>query len=202
MTEQQRPPPRRQFFATLEIELSPGEYERVSFAYTASKYGHAGQTRDDGSRHFDHPKGAAWIFISELGGLDDRVIIDTLLHDLCEDTYLLSLYRIGLNFSYDVARDIQALSKLKGAKQPTTDYLGQIIARGPHAIMAKLLDRLHNARTCGLRSPEKRAELVQETREYHLRLLLPALRTHGGKWAAWADHLETLFSEALAAAAA
>ena len=199
MTGQQRPPRRLQFFAPLEVALTPDERERVLFAYTASKYGHAAQVRDDGSRYFDHPKGAAWIYISELGGLDDRVIIDILLHDLCGDTHILSLYRVRVNFGKDIALDVQALSKLKGVQEPTADYLARIVGRGSHAIIAKLLDRLHNVRTGQLRPSEKREELIRETREYHLPTFIPALRQYGGKWTEYAGRIEAMFSEALAA---
>lgn len=64
----QRPPCYELFFAALAVVLSPGEYERIQFAYFISKYGHAKQLRDDGARYFDHPKAATWIYIDELGG--------------------------------------------------------------------------------------------------------------------------------------
>ena len=107
----QRPPGYELFFAPLAVAYDPTTYENVQFAYFASKYGHAGQVRDDGSRYFDHPKAAAWIYIDELGGRNARTIMDILLHDLSEDTYLLSPYRIALNFGEDVALDVRALTK-------------------------------------------------------------------------------------------
>lgn len=60
---QQRPPGYELFFAPLQVMFDPNTYERIRFAYIASKFGHDKQTRDDGSRYFDHPKAAAWIYI-------------------------------------------------------------------------------------------------------------------------------------------
>lgn len=196
---QQRPPGYELFFAPLQIVLEPNDYERVHFAYCASKYGHAEQVRDDGSRYFDHPKGAAWIYIAELGGRDPRVIVDALLHDLSEDSYLLSPYRIGLNFGVEIALDVQALTKLTKGMETTKEYLRRrVIGRGPWAILAKLCDRLHNLRTLHGCPEGKRHAQIEETRTYHLPLLIPALRVCGGQWAAHADTMERLVLDAIA----
>lgn len=199
-----RPPPFELFFGPLEAALTPNSIERIRFAYFVSKYGHADDTREDGSRYFDHPKGAAWIYISELGGRDERTIIDVLLHDISEDTYLLSPFRISQNFGEDIALDLHALTKLpKGkrgeAKETAGDYLGRVIDRGPWAILTKLLDRLHNMRTVHARSVEKRREQVEETQDLHLKLLVPALMRHGDPWTAHAKALHAKMLEAIAA---
>ncbi|HEX5774586.1 MAG TPA: HD domain-containing protein [Candidatus Paceibacterota bacterium] len=192
-----RPPPYELFFTPLEIALSPNRFERVRFAYIVSKYGHAGQVREDGTRYFDHPKAAAWIFISELNGRDARAIVDILLHDLSEDAYLLSTHRISMNFGPDIALDVRALTKLPKGKETTETYLKRIIQQGPWAIVAKLCDRLHNLRTLGSCSPEKRKEQIEETRAYHLPLLVPALKCHGEPWSGYAEALEQKMAEAI-----
>ena len=195
-----RPPPYELFFAPLAVSLKPDELERVQFAYIASKYGHKDQVRDDGGRYFDHPKAAAWIYIHELGGRDVRTIIDLLLHDLSEDQYLLSAYRLALNFGEVIALDVRALTKLPKGKETTKEYLLRVIARGPACVTAKIIDRLHNLRDCEGCTPEKRMRTIKETQEYHLRLLIPALRAHGKHWAKYADVLEVKINEAIAAA--
>ena len=194
-----RPPPREIFFAQLAVVLKPGEYESVHFAYQASIHGHANQGRDDGTRYFDHPKAAAWIYINELGGRDKRTVIDLLLHDLSEDTHLLSPYRLSLNFGESVALDVHALTKLPKGKERTEQYLARIVERGFAAIVAKLCDRLHNLRTLSSRSEEKQQGQVAETREYHLPILVPALRELGAEAGVLADLIEHKIKEALAA---
>ncbi len=194
----QRPPGYELFFAPLAVAYDPTTYENVQFAYFASKYGHAGQVRDDGSRYFDHPKAAAWIYIDELGGRNARTIMDILLHDLSEDTYLLSPYRIALNFGEDVALDVRALTKLPKGKETTEEYLARVIARGAWTILAKLCDRLSNIRTLAGCSKEKRESQIKETLAYHLPMLVPALRACGEPWAAYADILGRKMLEAIA----
>ena len=178
--------------------MDPGEYERVRFAYIASKYGHRGQVRDGGERYFDHPKGAAWIYMSEYGGKNPRLIIDLLLHDISEDAYLLSPYRIRVNFGSDIALDVQALTKLPKGKETTPEYLDRVIAQGPWATASKLFDRNHNIRTLGTCTPEKQSEQVAETRRYHLPLLVPVLRTYGELWATLANGIERDITETIA----
>jgi GTP pyrophosphokinase len=185
------------FFAPLEIELDPNTLESIRFAYIVSKYGHHDQTRDDESRYFDHPKGAAWIYINEFEGRDPRIIIDLLLHDISEDAYLLSPYRISWNFGRDIALDVRAVTKMPKGKESVDQYLRRIIAQGPWAITTKLLDRLHNVKTLEASSEEKQKRQRRETRENYIPTLIPALRSHGGKWAEYADSLDRKIKEAL-----
>ena len=193
-----RPPPYEVFFIPLEVALDPGQLEAVRFAYQVSKYGHASQVRESGGRYFDHPKSAAWIYIDEFGGRDYRTIIVLLLHDIPEDSHLMTPYRLQLNFGTDIALDVLAITKLPDGKESTPDYLGRVKAQGPRAIFVKLVDRLHNLRTLGGRTRAKQIEQIVETREYHLRLLIPALREHGGQWAEYADLIETKINDAIA----
>jgi hypothetical protein len=52
-----RPPGYELFFAPLQATLTPTDQEMLHFAYIASKYGHAGQMRDGGTRYFDQRGG-------------------------------------------------------------------------------------------------------------------------------------------------
>jgi GTP pyrophosphokinase len=192
-----RPPPFELFFAPLEVTLKPSKLECVRFAYIASKYGHAGQVRDDGTRYFDHPKASAWIYIHELDCRNVRMICVLLLHDISEDTYLLSPYRMSLNFGIDIALDVHALTKLPGKKESAEEFLQRIIERGPEAILGKLIDRLHNLRTLSGCTEEKRKAQRAETCRFHLPMLVPALKSHGGEWAQLAVKVESLINQAL-----
>ncbi len=187
---QQRPPGYELFFAPLAVVFNPSDYERVQFAYFASKYGHAKQVREGGNRYFDHPKASAWIYIDELNGRDPRTIIDLLLHDISEDTYLLSPYRISLNFGEDIALDVRALSKLPKGKESIEEYLHRIIFREPRVILAKLCDRLHNLRTLRVCSTEKQKRKIAETQRYYIPLLIPALSEYGEQWKVYSDILK------------
>ncbi len=193
-----RPPPYERFFAPLHATLTPGPQEMLHFAYTASKYGHARQKREGGTRYFDHPKAAAWIYIDELKGRDVRVIADALLHDLPEDCYLLSEYRMHLNFGQHIAEDVQSMTKYKRTKETTPQYLNRIIDQGPWPILGKLCDRLHNLRTLHACSSQKRKVQIRETKRYHLRMLIPALKKFGEPWATHSHELKEKMLEAIA----
>jgi GTP pyrophosphokinase len=156
------------------------------------------QTRDDGTRYFDHPKAAAWIYIDEFNGRDAELIIDILLHDLSEDAYLLSTYRIALNFGEARALDVRALTKLPKGKETTEEYLGRVVVRGTRTIMAKLCDRLHNLRTLGSTSLEKRKRTIEETRQYHVPILIGALQKLDAPWCEIAQTMESKITSAIA----
>lgn len=194
---QQRPPGYDLFFAPLAVELNPNDYEMVHTAYIFSKFGHAKEVRKGGSRYFDHPKASAWVYIDELGGCDPRVIIDNLLHDISEDTYLLSPFRISLNFGKDIALDVRALTKLLKGEETIEEYLQRIISRGPWTIITKLCDRLHNLRTLNVFAQEEQEQKIAETQQYHLKLLIPALRACGGEWETYVDTLKEKIDNAI-----
>ncbi len=168
----------------------------VRHAYLFSFGGHYGQTREDDSPYSDHPEAAAWIYIDELDGNDPRVIIDALLHDIPEETFVQILYWIFLLFGLDIALDVQAITKNKG--ESVREYLCRIIARGPWLILAKLCDRLHNLCTLSALLPARRLKYLNETREHHLPLLIPALRAYGEPWAEYAQKMECKINEAMA----
>lgn len=197
-----RPPCYELFFAPLESSLTPTDREMIHFAYQVSKYGHKGQVRDDGTRYFDHPKAAAWIYIDELGGRDVRTIVDLLLHDIPEDTHLMSPYRIHLNFGSDAALDLRALTKLPKGKETTPEYLGRVIGRGERAVLSKLCDRLSNVRSLKTNTAEKRRRQITETREFHIPLLLPALASFADPWCGYEIPLRTKLEDALTIAEA
>jgi (p)ppGpp synthase/HD superfamily hydrolase len=120
------------------------------------------------------------------------------LHDIQEDQRLLSTFRITLNFGGDVALDVRAVTKLKKGKETIKEYFQRVIEQGARAIIAKLLDRLHNIRTLGGCPPEKQAKQIAETKNVLMPMLIPALRKCGAEWAEWADVIESKLNEAMA----
>lgn len=176
-----RPPGRRAFFNRLGTILNADELAYVGRAYEFSKYGHIGQKREDGSRYFDHPKAVTWILITEFRVTSWIAIAVCLLHDLREDTHLLS-HRCAVDcFGIDVAYGLDAITKRKRPrKESIRSYLGRVQAQGLYTILAKLADRLHNVRTLRHCSEEKRKRTARQTLKYYIPLcqkareLLPA----------------------------
>ena len=134
----------------------------------------------------------------EYDGRDPRVIINLLLHDISEDTKLLSPHRLRVNFGMDIALDVQSMTKLPPGIETTPEYLGRQIAQGPYAITGKLFDRNHNIRTLRSCTPEKQSAQIEETQRYHLPMLVPALRAHGKHWVALANGVEADIKETIA----
>ena len=158
---------RREFLAKLEPIVSPRELETIETAYVLAKYGHREQMRDDRrTRYFEHPKSVAWIAVSELKINDWQTIVMALLHDVLEDSHILSPYRVELNFGKEVVMGLKLLTK-----KPKSGYLRRLKVYGDtKMIIVKLCDRLHNLRTLSSCSKRKQQRQFQETEKYYLPL--------------------------------
>ncbi len=148
------------FLAPLAPILSPMALEHVHAAYVFAKYGHRNQTRDEGNRYFEHPKAVANILIHELGFKNDwRIIATALLHDILEDTYLLSEDRIRRNFGKTVASWVKLLSKV-----PKEGYHERLANCGIwEVLLVKLCDRMHNLSTFAVWDEKRKRKYLQET---------------------------------------
>jgi GTP diphosphokinase / guanosine-3',5'-bis(diphosphate) 3'-diphosphatase len=156
-----------EFLGRLRPVLTESELENVETAYAFSKYAHRGQERASGVRYFEHPKAVAWIIVDELRFIDWSMIAMALLHDVLEDTYLLSRRRMEINFGRDVAVGIQLLSKQKNDAH--LEYIDRLRTYGSwQTMVVKMADRLHNLRTLDACEPAKRARKRAETREHYL----------------------------------
>lgn len=155
---------REEFMKKLEPLLTPSELETVMTAYVFAKYGHKNQSRDDGVRYFEHPKAVAMIAIDELHIFEWQTIVMALLHDIVEDSFILSWNRIEKNFGREVTLGIKLLTK-----QPKDGYCERLTEFGePDVILVKLCDRLHNMRTLGGCNRQKQLTQIEETRQKFL----------------------------------
>ena len=154
---------RKAFEDLIRFSIPPSELRRVMLAYQFAKHGHKGQTRETGERYFEHPKAVALILIRELKILDPDAIITALLHDIYEDTFILTWENIEDVFGKDIVRYVRALTK-----EPGKDYLAHLLRAPTPVLFVKLADRLHNLRTLGGCRPEKKAKQIKETREKYV----------------------------------
>ncbi|MFA6407836.1 MAG: HD domain-containing protein [Candidatus Paceibacterota bacterium] len=168
---------RREFMSKLQPILSPRDLEMIETAYVLAKYGHRDQMRDNGHvRYFEHPKTVAWILVDELKVADAQTIVMALLHDVLEDSHILSPYRIELNFGKEVVVGLKLLTK-----QPKEGYLKRLKTYATaKTLSVKLCDRLHNLRTLDGCTKNKQREQIEETKKYYIPL---------------AEHLVTLLSK-------
>jgi (p)ppGpp synthase/HD superfamily hydrolase len=193
---QYSPPPIswREFESHLE-GVDPTRIAGIKLAYTFTIEGHKDRYRDDGSHVCDHPIRSTLIYIG-IGGRDADVIKALLLHDLIEDSKMLTPYAIKTIFNMTVRLIVMAVTKREDVIESTLQFLLRIIGHGPGSIIVKLCDRLDNTRHLQWCTPEKRSRQLQETKLYHVPILIPALRKYGGEWAEFADKLEELFQKA------
>lgn len=157
---------REEFMGKIRTLFGPSDCEQIEAAYVFAKYGHRGQLRDDVRiRYFEHPKAVAWIILDEIGIADCDLIVLALLHDLVEDSFLLSKERVALNFGEEVLEGLLLLSK-----NCSSDYYARLMEADWKVVMVKICDRLHNLRTLSSCKPEKRIRKIKETRDYYLPL--------------------------------
>jgi GTP pyrophosphokinase len=137
----------------------------------ARKY-HAGQSRDSGEPYMVHSLMVAHI----LAGMRmDQVAMETgLLHDVVEDTSV-TVEQIRKEFGDDVARCVDGVTKLtkldffSAEERQAESFRKMLLAmvEDIRVIMVKLADRMHNMRTLGYLSPERRERIARETIEIY-----------------------------------
>lgn len=148
--------------------LDPKDIERVREAYRFSDQAHLGQFRASGEPYISHP-----IAVTEICAgwkLDVDSLMAALLHDVMEDQGVTK-QELAERFGMDVAEIVDGLSKLDRlefatkAQQQAESFRKMLLAmaRDVRVILIKLADRLHNMRTLGAVSNEKRRRIARET---------------------------------------
>jgi GTP pyrophosphokinase len=137
----------------------------------ASKY-HEGQTRDSGEPYMAHPVMVAHILADMRM---DVVAMETgLLHDVVEDTSV-TVEQVRKEFGPDVARCVDGVTKLTkldifSAEDRQAESVRKMLlamVEDIRVILVKLADRIHNMRTLGYLSPERRERIARETIEIY-----------------------------------
>jgi guanosine-3',5'-bis(diphosphate) 3'-pyrophosphohydrolase len=148
-------------------DLSP-----IEKAYQFASQYHSGQKRASGEPYMSHPLAVAKILV---GMRMDVVSIETgLLHDVVEDTSVTTA-DIQKNFGDEVARCVDGVTKLSkinffsAEDRQAESYRKMLLAmvNDIRVIIVKLADRLHNMRTLGSLSPERRERIARETLEIY-----------------------------------
>ncbi len=161
-----------------ELEAKIREYRpkddldplQAAFRY-ARKY-HEGQSRDSGEPFMAHPLKVAHILADMRM---DVVAMETgLLHDVVEDTSV-TVEQVRKEFGDDVARCVDGVTKLtkldffSAEDRQAESFRKMLLAmvEDIRVIMVKLADRMHNMRTLGFLSPERRERIARETIEIY-----------------------------------
>jgi RelA/SpoT family (p)ppGpp synthetase len=157
------------YFVASELEL-------VQRAYVQAALAHHGQTRASGESYMVHCVEVARM-LAELG-LDHHTVVAGLLHDVVEDT-IWTVEDVRERFDGEVAGLVDGVTKL--AYIDTMSKMGSRDIEAEEAeslrkmflamvddvrvVLIKLADRLHNMRTLGSLSLERRERIARETLE-------------------------------------
>jgi GTP diphosphokinase / guanosine-3',5'-bis(diphosphate) 3'-diphosphatase len=141
-------------------------------AYKFAAANHKKQTRDSGEPYMVHPLAVARI----LAGMRmDIVCLETgLLHDVVEDTSV-TLEDVQRNFGSEVANCVNGVTKLtkldffSAEDRQAESFRKMLLAMTDdiRVILVKLADRLHNMRTLGHLSAERKERIARETLEIY-----------------------------------
>ncbi|MBE8182206.1 MAG: bifunctional (p)ppGpp synthetase/guanosine-3',5'-bis(diphosphate) 3'-pyrophosphohydrolase [Candidatus Portiera sp.] len=144
----------------------------VSRAFRYADDAHKNQTRYSGEPYITHPLAVAET-VADMK-LDVEAIAASLLHDVVEDTQY-SIQNIEENFGGNIATIVDGLTKLDNIKGNVIDTqlspsqsenfqkLVLATAKDLRVILIKFSDRLHNLKTVGSLSPERRKRMAKET---------------------------------------
>ncbi len=167
------PPPGARFqiadlCALLESYLGKQEVADVYKTYLFSADAHTGQKRRSGEAYIFHPIEVARI-LAEMH-MDGKSIMAAILHDVIEDTPIAK-QEIIANFGADVAELVDGVSKIDQIEFKTKEeeqaenFRKMLLAmtQDIRVILIKLADRLHNMRTLGALSSERRRAIARET---------------------------------------
>jgi GTP pyrophosphokinase len=144
----------------------------VDKAYRLASEYHKGQLRDSGEPYILHPLMVAHILADMR--MDIASITTGLLHDVVEDTSV-TVEEIRKNFGEEVARCVDGVTKLtkldffSAEDRQAESFRKMLLAmvNDIRVIIVKLADRMHNMRTLGYLSPERREHVARETIEIY-----------------------------------
>ena len=156
----------------LEGYMPAPHIELVRSAHAFGARMHEGQNRSSGEPYIYHPLAVARI-LAEMR-LDHTTIAAAILHDVIEDTDITK-DDLATSFGEDVAELVDGVSKLERAEgmsraEAQAESFRKLllaVTQDLRVILIKLADRLHNMRTLGAMSPEKRKRTGRETLEIY-----------------------------------
>src|ERR1039458_1424485 len=173
-----QPPPDPVEHLYRELEAKIREYRPkddltgLERAFRFARKCHEGQTRDSGEPYMMHPLMVAHILADMRM---DQVAMQTgLLHDVVEDTSAPA-GQVLKEFGEDVARCVDGVTKLSkldffsAEERQAGSFRKMLLAmvEDIRVIMVKLADRMHNMRTLGYLSLERRERIARETIEIY-----------------------------------
>ncbi len=149
--------------------LPPEQADTIFQAYQLAVKAHKSQIRSSGESYIIHPMAVALI-LAEMR-MDMQTLIAALLHDVLEDSTIVTKAVISKKFGAPVAELVDGVTKLSliefesRAEFQAESFRKMMIAMAHdiRVILVKLADRLHNMRTLQHLSREKQRRIARET---------------------------------------
>lgn len=142
---------RQDLIDAIATKLDPVELTTVLGAYEMASSVHEYQLRNDSTPYFWHLSRVARIVIHELDYLNSDVISAALLHDVLEDSDIITAEVIKYNFSAYISYIVEVLTKnirLLGVprEQEDHDYIERLRYSSIDCKIVKFAERLDNYR--------------------------------------------------------
>ena len=175
-----KPPYNQTFLSKTEIterlraKADPVALNRVLSAYELALNVHQFQKRNDGTPYFWHPTRVAKILLVELSIEDDEILAAALLHDVLEDSDILTPEVISYNFGPRVAHIVEVLTKEIGVRdgplrqEINRKYIDRLMASEVECRIIKLADRVDNLRCIAFNLKRNPFRYVSETLENYV----------------------------------
>ncbi|MGZ8244357.1 RelA/SpoT family protein [Methylomagnum sp.] len=148
--------------------LDRGQIDEVRRAYELADAAHEGQFRLTGEPYICHPLSVALI-LAEMR-MDAKGVMAAIMHDVIEDT-AITKDQLRERFGDEVAELVDGVTKLgqldcksrAEAQAQNVRKMFLAMVKDLRVIMVKLADRLHNMRTLGIMSGQRRRRIAKET---------------------------------------
>jgi RelA/SpoT family (p)ppGpp synthetase len=148
--------------------LDEEKVDLIEQAFLLARKAHEGQYRHSGDPYIVHPVAVARILANM--GMDYQSLMAALLHDVIEDTEY-GWKDLSDRFGDTVANLVEGVSKLTQiefrtkaeAQAENFQKMALAMSKDIRVVLVKLADRLHNMRTLGPLTYEKRRRVAAET---------------------------------------
>ncbi|MCE2502583.1 MAG: bifunctional (p)ppGpp synthetase/guanosine-3',5'-bis(diphosphate) 3'-pyrophosphohydrolase [Chlorobi bacterium] len=150
------------------------ELNRINSAWEMAQNVHQFQQRNDGTPYFWHPSRVAKILLGELGITDSDLICAALLHDVLEDSDILTPKVLAFNFGDYVGDIVETLTKEIGIKDGPLrekidqEYIERLQNSSEDCRIVKLADRLDNLRCIQFNLKRDPYKYVKETIDHYV----------------------------------
>lgn len=158
--------------ADLQPHVDPIELNRVLDAYEMASHVHEFQVRYDASLYFWHITRVTSILIRELNFYDPDSLAASLLHDVLEDSDIITRDVITFNFGEHVAHIVEVLTKnisLSGELRAAEEirYIEQLRDSPIECKIIKFAERLDNFRCLEFGVKRNPFQYIEETEKLY-----------------------------------